>query len=69
VPHHYGPDGKPVPYKLGEASRFGQGHFETIAPGIYQLVDPTGGVAVDQHGRPWQFDVRRLPRGHFGGRR
>jgi hypothetical protein len=69
VPHHLGPDGRLKPYTKGEALRFGRGSLVTVAPGIYRLVDPAGGTVVDQNGSPWQFDVRRLPRGHFGGAR
>lgn len=65
LPHHLGPDGKPVPYKVGEALRFGHGTLQTVAPGIYRLVDPAGGAVVDEHGQPWQFDVRRLPSSSF----
>jgi hypothetical protein len=69
APYHLGPDGKRVAYSADEIRRFGHGTLQTVAPGIYQLVDPAGGLVVDEHGRPWQFDVRRLPRGHFGGSR
>lgn len=65
-PYHLGHDGKRVPYADDELRRFGRGTLQTVAPGIYQLVDPAGGVVVDANGRPWQFDIRRLPRGHFG---
>jgi hypothetical protein len=60
VPHHLGSDGKPKPYTIGEATRFASGTLQTVAPGIYRLVDPTGAVAVDAQGRPWQFDIRKL---------
>jgi hypothetical protein len=62
VPHHLGPDGKPKPYTKGEALRFNRGTLETVAPGIYHLIDPLGGTVVDEKGRPWTFDVRRLGR-------
>lgn len=60
VPHHLGPDGKLKPYTKGEAVRFGQAPLETVAPGIYRLIGADGRPVVDQHGQPWQFDVRRL---------
>jgi hypothetical protein len=69
VPHHLGSDGKLKPYTKGEALRFGNGTLQTVAPGIFQLIDPMGGTVVDQHGRPYQFDIRRLPRSHFGAPR
>jgi hypothetical protein len=65
VPHHFGPGGKPVPYKVGDALRFPKGGLVTVAPGIFNLIDPSGGAVVDQNGRPWQFDVRRLPASHL----
>jgi hypothetical protein len=66
VPHHLGADGKLKPYTKGEALRFGNGTLQTVAPGIFQLIDPMGGTVVDQNGRPYQFDIRRLPRSHYG---
>jgi hypothetical protein len=68
APYHLGPDGKRVAYKPDELARFGKGTLQTVAPGIYRLVDPAGGTVVDQDGRPWQFDVRRLPLSHVGSR-
>jgi hypothetical protein len=66
VPHYLGPDGKPKPYTKGDALRFNKGTLQTVDQGIYHLVDPLGHVVVDERGLPWTFDVRRLPRGHFG---
>jgi hypothetical protein len=60
VPHHLGPNGKPAPYSPQELRRFGSGTVQTVAPGVYRLLDPLGHTVVDEHGRPWTFDVRRL---------
>jgi hypothetical protein len=62
VPHYIGPDGKPKPYKVGDALRFSKGTLQTLDTGLYHLVDPLGHTVVDERGKPWTFDVRRLPR-------
>lgn len=35
--------------------------LETVSPGVFRVRGPIGGVLVDEAGRPWQFDIRRIP--------
>jgi hypothetical protein len=68
APYVLGGDGKLAKMSESQIARLGQYRLElgTDAqgrsyPGLYQLVSPIdGGHVVDQHGRPFQFDIRNL---------
>jgi len=59
APRYAGPDGRPgralSPAQLRELE------LETVSPGVFRVRGQIGGVLVDDQGRPWQFDVRRIP--------
>lgn len=59
APRYAGRDGKPGRAITPREMRALE--LETVSPGVYRLIGPIGGVLVDDRGRPWQFDVRRLP--------
>lgn len=69
APHYIGPDGRPKPYTKGDALNFAKGTLQTLDQGLYHLIDRLGHTVVDERGQPWTFDVRRLPRSHFGASR
>lgn len=56
---YMGTDGRPG--RNLEPAEWKQLQFETVSPGVYRVRGPIGGVLVDGKGRPWMFDVRRLP--------
>lgn len=60
-PYLMSSEGKLVPATVGQVGRFKLGHFQTVSPGIYQVLGPSGEPVLDYRGQPWLFDVRRLP--------
>jgi hypothetical protein len=60
APHSLAPNGKLVPLTDNQIHQLSRYQVETVSPGIYELVGPDGGHLVDDHGRPWSFDVRKL---------
>lgn len=62
APYYQGPNGKLTPLSDNQLKQLGRYTLESVSPGIFQPVGPDGGHVVDEHGRPWSFDVRKLPR-------
>jgi hypothetical protein len=60
APFYQGSDGKLAKMSDKQIAHFGEYELETVNPGLYRLVGPDGGHVVDEHGRPWQFDIREL---------
>jgi hypothetical protein len=59
-PYYLGSDGKLAKMNDKQIAHLREYQLETINPGLYRLVGPDGGHVVDQHGQPWQFDIRNL---------
>jgi hypothetical protein len=60
-PYFMGGDGKLAPLTDAQLSLLGRYQLETVSPGVYEPIGPGGAHFVDAKGRPWSFDVRKLP--------
>lgn len=60
APYYMGSNGKLAPLSDVQLKQLGRYSLESVSPGVYQPVGPDGGHLVDEHGRPWSFDVRKL---------
>jgi hypothetical protein len=60
APYYMAPNGKLTPLSDSQLARLGQYELESLSPGIYQPVKDNAHL-LDEHGRNWTFDVRKLP--------
>lgn len=59
-PYYMGGDGKLTKMSDAQIAHLKDYSLETVNPGLYRMVAPDGGHIVDEHGKPWQFDIRKL---------
>lgn len=60
APYYMGPNGKLVPLTDDQLKQLGRYTLDSVSPGLYQPIGSDGRHLVDEHGRPWTFDVRKL---------
>lgn len=60
-PYYQGPNGKQQPVPEDWYARFKAAPLLTVRPGVYRPLGRDGGILRHKDGRPWEFDVRRLP--------
>jgi hypothetical protein len=60
APYYMGSNGKLAPLSDDQLKLLGHYELESVSPGVYMPVGSDKRHLVDEHGRPWSFDVRKL---------